>query len=79
MDTTCKCGSIQIAKVYGRCVDQFQLIVPGYENDYNNDVPAGIGIGHGDFMEFSYCLDCGQIQGEFPISQKLIHKVMTDY
>jgi hypothetical protein len=26
-----------------------------------------MGIGHGDYIEFRYCLNCGQIQGEFPI------------
>jgi hypothetical protein len=30
-------------------------------------VPTGIGIGGNDYLEFDYCLNCGQIQDEnFP-------------
>jgi hypothetical protein len=32
-------------------------------------VPGGVGIGGGDYVEFVYCLDCGQIQGEFPVPE----------
>lgn len=35
---------------------------------YNGYVPDDIGIGeYGDYMRFTYCLDCGQIQGKFPL------------
>lgn len=30
-------------------------------------VPDGLGIGGGDYLNFSFCLDCGQMQGEFPV------------
>jgi hypothetical protein len=29
-------------------------------------VPDDMGIGGGDYVEFDYCLQCGQIQGRFP-------------
>ena len=29
---------------------------------------AHLGIGGGDYIEFSYCGDCGQIQGDFPLA-----------
>jgi hypothetical protein len=29
-------------------------------------VPDDIGIGSGDYVDFNYCLQCGQIQDEFP-------------
>jgi hypothetical protein len=29
-------------------------------------VPPILGIGEEDYLDFSYCLDCGQIQGKFP-------------
>lgn len=35
--------------------------------DLNDYVPDDIGIGGGDYVEFSYCLDCGMIQGDFPV------------
>jgi hypothetical protein len=30
-------------------------------------VPRDLGIGGGDDVHFAYCLDCGQIQGKFPL------------
>jgi hypothetical protein len=30
-------------------------------------VPANMGIGYSDGIEFEYCLDCGRIQGDFPV------------
>ena len=35
-------------------------------------VPDGLGVGSGEYVEFSWCLRCGQIQGEFPIPQSVI-------
>jgi hypothetical protein len=44
-------------------------------------VPAGIGLGNDeDYVEFSYCADCGQMQGEFPIpEQKLKEAIPSNY
>jgi len=33
-------------------------------NDY---VPGDFGIGGGDYIRFDYCLECGKIQGDFPL------------
>ena len=30
-------------------------------------VPRDLGIGGGDDVQLAYCLDCGQIQGKFPL------------
>jgi hypothetical protein len=30
--------------------------------EYDGYVPTGIGIGGNDYLEFDYCLNCGQIQ-----------------
>lgn len=35
--------------------------------DAEGYVPHYLGIGDGDYVEFSYCADCGQIQGAFPL------------
>jgi hypothetical protein len=32
-------------------------------------VPDFIGLGGGDYIELDYCLDCGQIQGDFPLEE----------
>jgi hypothetical protein len=39
------------------------------ENEKEGYVPSNMNIGGGDYIEFEYCLDCGQIQGEFPLQQ----------
>lgn len=33
-----------------------------------------MGIGGGDYVEFDYCLDCGQIQGTFPVPKHEIEE-----
>lgn len=36
------------------------------EKEKDGYVPSDMGIGGGDYIEFEWCLDCGQIQGTFP-------------
>jgi len=58
------CDSERVAKVSGKCSDMFSLQIRNelqfknieIQGDY---VPHDIGIGGGDYMSFSYCLDCG--------------------
>jgi hypothetical protein len=60
-----QCGSEQIASVGAKCSD---LCSFSYQNQEKNGyVPENVGIGGGDYVEFDYCLNCGQIQGDFPI------------
>lgn len=40
--------------------------------DHDGEVPENVGIGSGDYLRFSYCLDCGQIQGTFPIPPEAV-------
>lgn len=30
-------------------------------------VPGGFNIGGGDYLELELCLDCGRLQGDFPV------------
>lgn len=54
----------RVAKVSGKCADLFSLQFKNIE--IQGEVPRDIGIGGGDYMNFSYCLDCGVIQGVWP-------------
>jgi len=64
---SCKCESERIVHVSAKCSDRCDVSIGTKElSDY---VPRDMGIGHGDYVEFSYCLDCGQIQGEFPLEK----------
>ena len=39
---------------------------------YEGYVPGEIGIGGGDYIRMDICLDCGQVQGEFPVAECLL-------
>ena len=34
----------------------------------NGYVPRNLGIGGGDYYEITVCLDCGQMQGDWPVT-----------
>jgi len=64
----CKCGSKRIAKVMGKTSDLCEYTKPDGSRSHGY-VPYEKGIGGGDYLNFSYCLDCGRIQSdEFPIA-----------
>ena len=65
MKTCQRCGSTRVAYVSGKCSDCFGCDVGSHE--YQGYVPGDMGIGGGDYIEFDYCLDCGQIQNKFPV------------
>lgn len=60
------CGSERVCSLSGKCSDLFGLNLGelSIENDY---VPHDFGIGGGDYIRFDHCLDCGKIQGDFPL------------
>lgn len=60
-----KCRSLRVAKVNGKTSDMAYVEVAGKPKD--GYVPRDMNIGGGDYLSFSYCLDCGQMQGTFPL------------
>lgn len=61
-----KCNSSRVAKVNAKCDDRCIFAIDyRRQSDY---VPrkAGLGAG-GDYLQMDYCLNCGQIQGNFPV------------
>lgn len=60
-----KCKKSSVAHVCAKCADLCLVQCNDVETD--GYVPSEIGIGGGDYIEFDYCLDCGQIQGNFPV------------
>ena len=60
-----RCESKQIVSIGSKSSDCNAINIG--ENEHEGYVPRDIGIGGGDYIEFDYCLDCGQIQGEFPL------------
>ncbi len=61
------CNGERLMDVSAKCSDMCSLNYKDMEkHDY---VPDFIGIGGGDYIEFEYCLDCGRIQGDFPLEE----------
>jgi len=61
-----KCESQRVVSIMGKTSDMFAMTSEKGES-YEGYVPDNIGIGSGDYIEFDYCLNCGQIQGSFPV------------
>lgn len=69
---TCqKCRSPSIIDISGKTSDMCSVTSEYLRYDHEGYVPGGLNIGDGDYLEFSMCLDCGQIQGEFPVELRL--------
>ncbi len=60
------CKSERLGTVSAKCDDRCSVTI-GESDNHSDYVPQGVGIGGGDYIEFSWCLDCGQIQGKFPL------------
>lgn len=59
------CKSKRILSVNGKCSDLCFVRIGEKEKD--GYVPNGLNIGGGDNIEFEVCLDCGQLQGVYPV------------
>jgi len=69
-----KCHGSRVAQVNAKCSDLCFVNIS--EADHDGYVPYDMGIGGGDYIEFSYCLDCGTIQHSFPLAiTKLEEKI----
>ncbi len=66
LPTRCqRCSGSRLARILAHCSDMCSVDLAGQHlHDY---VPRDLGIGGGDDVNFDYCLDCGQIQGAFPL------------
>ena len=65
---TCKCGGQRIANISAKSNDMNFININTCDGDYDGYVPRDMGIGGGDYVRFSWCLDCGRIQGDFPLA-----------
>jgi len=63
----CKqCSSERSASIAAKSSDRNSGEIDGVE--FEGYVPDDIGIGAGDYIWFEWCLDCGQIIGDFPVA-----------
>ena len=65
-----QCGASRLLSVSAKCSDLCHVMDPNDgERETDGYVPRDLGIGGGDYLEFKYCLQCGKIQGSFPITE----------
>jgi hypothetical protein len=72
--TCAHCGKDRILNISAKCSDLCHTNLGDLES--NGYVPEGLGIGNGDYLEFKLCLDCGQVQGKFPIPDEAVKSVL---
>ena len=60
-----RCQSTRMAYILARCSDMCSVDLAGRHS--HGYVPRDLGIGGGDDVQLRYCLDCGQLQGRFPL------------
>lgn len=60
-----RCSGSRLADILARCSDMCSVELGGRRR--HGYVPRDLGIGGGDDVGFVYCLDCGQLQGRFPL------------
>ena len=71
-----RCQSVRVASITAKCSDCCNIHFMKVDND--GYVPGDMGIGGGDYVEFSWCLDCGQIQGKFPMRNTDFEEAISD-
>lgn len=72
VETCQRCKSQRLADVCAKCSDMCSVAIgSGGRDGY---VPSNLGIGGGDYIEFSWCLDCGNIAGEWPVPPHELEK-----
>lgn len=60
-----RCNNDRIASISGKCSDLSFFRYQGKEKE--GYVQDGVGVGGGDYIELDWCLECGQIQDDFPM------------
>ena len=75
----CECGGNRIARVSAKCSDLCWVQVPHLDAEKDGYVPRNIGLGdESDYVDVDFCLDCGRLQGNFPVSDAQIKKAFKD-
>jgi hypothetical protein len=72
-----RCNSERIAHVGAKCDDRCSVTI-GEADSHGDYVPRDMRIGGGDYIEFAYCLECGQVQGKFPVPKTALEDSEDD-
>jgi len=67
-----RCNSDRILSASAHCRDLGVFEIHGQVHD--GYVPGDLGIGEDDDVSFDLCLDCGQMQGAWPLPQSKLER-----
>jgi len=71
-----RCKSDRLLQVNAKCNDLCTVQIGSHEkSDY---APKDLGIGGGDYINFTVCLNCGQAQGSFPLPKSELESELSD-
>jgi hypothetical protein len=59
-----RCDSERIAECSAYCSDCFHVEIG--DKEHSGYVPDNLGFGGGNNFHIKVCLNCGQVQGQFP-------------
>lgn len=62
-----KCESKRVLDVSAKPSDCCGVTLNGVTHE--GYLPKDLGIGGGDYVEFRLCLECGKVQGKFPLAE----------
>lgn len=62
-----RCNSKRVASFSAKCSDRGWASIGGVEKD--GYLPSDMGVGGGDYLEIDVCLECGQLQGTWPLPE----------
>lgn len=63
-----KCSSNRVLSLYGKCSDLAGASMEGFDYEHDGYAPEIPNVCSGDDIQFDVCLDCGQVQGEWPLA-----------
>lgn len=59
------CSSGRVANISAKCDDRCSYGIGSVTR--HGYAPDDMGVGGGDYLDFDLCLDCGKVQGTFPV------------
>jgi hypothetical protein len=76
------CGSQKLVDVYAKSSDRNSIYIHDINYEHHGYVLPNLGIGDigdmDDYIEFTYCLYCGKIQGKFPIEDNVVKDTLRE-
>src|SRR5688500_14800508 len=76
---TCQCGSSRWMEVSGECERElFTCINFNGKKHEGCVIPEDCNIGVDEFVSFTMCLNCGHVQGDWPVREDIILNDVND-